>query len=75
MRKIIEDAWANRSILSQPQLQSAIRAMIDDLDKGKLRIAEPKDDVCVVNEWIRKSVILYFLIQKMELIKVSPFTF
>ncbi|PIP55238.1 MAG: 2,3,4,5-tetrahydropyridine-2,6-dicarboxylate N-succinyltransferase [Bacteroidetes bacterium CG23_combo_of_CG06-09_8_20_14_all_32_9] len=75
MRKIIEDAWENRSILSQPQVQSAIRAMIDDLDKGKLRIAEPKDDVWVVNEWIKKSVILYFLIQKMELIKVSPFTF
>ena len=75
MREIIEKAWENRELLSQPEVQSAIRTIIDNLDKGKLRIAEPKNEEWIVNEWIKKAVILYFPIQKMELIEVSPFTF
>lgn len=75
MREIIEIAWGNRELLSQSDIQSAIKSVIEDLDKGKLRVAEPKGSEWIVNEWIKKAVILYFSIQKMELIEVSPFTF
>jgi 2,3,4,5-tetrahydropyridine-2-carboxylate N-succinyltransferase len=75
MREIIETAWENRNLLSQPDVQTAIRTVIDNLDKGIKRVAEPNNSEWIVNEWIKKAVILYFLIQKMELIEVSPFTF
>ena len=75
MREIIEKAWENRELLSNSDVQAAIRLVIDNLDKGIFRVAEPKGSEWIVNEWIKKAVILYFPIQKMELIEVSPFTF
>ncbi|MBI5538909.1 MAG: 2,3,4,5-tetrahydropyridine-2,6-dicarboxylate N-succinyltransferase [Bacteroidia bacterium] len=75
MREIIENAWGNRELLSQSDIQSAIKSVIENLDKGKLRVAEPNGSEWIVNEWIKKAVILYFSIQKMELIEASPFIF
>lgn len=75
MREIIENAWGNRELLSQSNIHDTIKSVIENLDKGKLRVAEPKGSEWIVNEWIKKAVILYFSIQKMETIEVSPFTF
>lgn len=75
MREIIEKAWEDRSLLNDPQVQTTIRTIIEDLDKGKLRVAEPAGDKWIVNEWIKKAVILYFPIQKMKTIEVGPFEF
>ncbi|MBN2236278.1 MAG: 2,3,4,5-tetrahydropyridine-2,6-dicarboxylate N-succinyltransferase [Bacteroidales bacterium] len=75
LRKSIEAAWDDRSLLSHDETQSAIRELISLLDNGKLRVAEKRKGEWIVNEWIKKGVILYFPIQKMETISVPPFEF
>ncbi len=75
LKELIENAWANRELLWQPETQSAIREVVEQLDKGKLRVAEPDGDIWKVNEWVKKAVILYFPIQQMETIEVGPFEF
>jgi len=71
----VERAWDNRELLSNPETQNAIRETIDLLDKGTLRVAEPFGNEWKVNQWVKKAVILYFPIQKMETIEVGPFEF
>lgn len=75
LKQLIEKAWEDRSLIQQPEVQSAIRSVVDQLDKGTLRVAEPAADGWQVNEWIKKAVILYFPIQQMETIEVGPFEF
>jgi 2,3,4,5-tetrahydropyridine-2-carboxylate N-succinyltransferase len=75
LKELIENAWDNRELLRQPETQSAIREVVEQLDKGKLRVAEPDGDAWKVNEWVKKAVILYFPIQQMETIEVGPFEF
>lgn len=71
----IEEAWNNRELLKSTDTQAVIREVVEQLDKGKLRVAEPVADGWQVNEWIKKAVILYFPIQQMETIEVGPFEF
>lgn len=76
MRSIIEAAWDNRSLLENKETQAAIEEVIADIDKGVLRVAEPNDDgTWTVNEWVKKAVVMYFPIRKMETIEVGPFEF
>ncbi len=76
MQTIIENAWNNRELLKESQTQNAIREVIELLDKGKLRIAEPSNEgKWKVNDWLKKAVILYFPIQQMETIEVGPLEF
>ncbi|NOQ24763.1 MAG: 2,3,4,5-tetrahydropyridine-2,6-dicarboxylate N-succinyltransferase [Bacteroidales bacterium] len=74
-KELIEQVWEDRSLLEKDSIKSTIREIIELLDKGKIRVAEPTDNGWKVNEWIKKAVILYFPIQKMEVIKVGPFEF
>lgn len=75
LKSIIEQAWNDRSLLQQTEVQKTIREVIELLDKGKLRVAQPLENDWQVNEWVKKAVILYFLIQQMETIEVGPFEF
>lgn len=76
LKNIIEAAWDNRELLKEQSTQDAIREMIELLDKGKLRVAQPLEDgTWQVNDWVKKGVIMYFPIQKMETIEVGPFEF
>ena len=75
MQNIIEAAWENRELLKEEKTQNTIREVIEMLDKGKLRVAEPKGSEWQVNEWIKKAVIMYFPIQKMETIEVGIFEY
>lgn len=72
---LIESAWENRDLLKNDEIQQTIREIIDLLNKGEIRVAEPSGDGWKVNVWIKKAVILYFPIQKMEVIKADPFEF
>lgn len=72
MRKVIEQAWEDRSKLQDPTVQSTIRAVIEEIDKGRLRVAEPDGADWIVNEWVKKAVVLYFPIQKMETLEAGP---
>lgn len=71
----IERAWDYKELLKDEHTQSAIRQVIELLDKGKLRIAEPIEDGWQVNEWAKKAVVMYFPIQKMETIEMGIFEF
>lgn len=78
MEKLIQqigDAWENKDLLKTEETQTAIRNVIELLDKGKIRVAEPNGNDWKVNEWVKKAVVLYFPIQKMETIEVGPFEF
>ncbi len=76
MRSIIEAAWEDRSLLNNEETLNAINTVIEEIDKGLLRVAEPNDDgTWTVNEWVKKAVVLYFPIRKMETIEVGPFEF
>jgi 2,3,4,5-tetrahydropyridine-2-carboxylate N-succinyltransferase len=75
LKQIIEKAWEDRNLLQQADVQAAIRQVVDQLDKGSLRVAEPGANGWQVNEWVKKAVILYFPIQSMETIEVGPFEF
>ncbi len=75
MREIIEKAWEDRTLLQATETQDAIRSVIESIDKGKLRIAEPQSDDWIVNEWIKKAVVLYFPIQQMEVLEAGPMEF
>jgi 2,3,4,5-tetrahydropyridine-2,6-dicarboxylate N-succinyltransferase len=75
LKQIIEKTWDDRSLLQQADHQAAIREVVAKLDRGELRVAEPSGDNWLVNEWIKKAVILYFPIQQMETIEVGPFEF
>ncbi len=75
LRIRIEAAWENRELLKQDEYQAAVRELVALLDKGKVRVAEPTADGWKANEWIKKGVVMYFPIQKMETIEVGPFEF
>lgn len=75
LREIIEKAWEDRTLLQDATTQSAIRSVVENLDKGLLRVAEPVSTGWQVNEWIKKAVILYFPIQQMETTEVGIFEF
>ena len=75
MRAIIEAAWEDRSLLEQEETQNAIRSIITQLDEGNLRVAEPSSEGWQVNEWVKKAVVLYFPIQKMETLHSGPMEF
>lgn len=76
LKTIIEAAWENRELLKEKETEIAIKTIIADLDSGKLRVAEPlANGDWQVNDWVKKAVILYFPIQKMQTIEVGPFEF
>tara|TARA_B100000767_G_scaffold264112_1_gene278625 strand:+ start:70 stop:876 length:807 start_codon:yes stop_codon:yes gene_type:complete len=75
MKVIIEAAWEDQSLLDQEETQNAIRSIVKKLDKGLLRVAEPTQSGWQVNEWIKKAIVLYFPIQKMETFHAGPMEF
>lgn len=75
LQSTIEAAWENRSHLGKADVVKAIENVIEELDKGRLRVAEPTGNGWKVNEWIKKAVILYFPTRKMERIETPPFEF
>jgi len=76
LQTAIEQAWEDRELLKTGQTQEAIRAVLELLDKGKIRVAEPTaDGDWKVNDWVKKAVVLYFPIQQMETMEVGFFEF
>ncbi len=75
IKNIIENAWEDRSLLENQVTKDTIRSVVDMLDSGELRVAQPTKDGWQVNEWVKKAVVLYFPIQKMETIECGPLEF
>lgn len=75
LKKLVEAAWEDRSLLAYNNYCEAIEEVISRLDKGELRVAEPILNSWAINEWVKKAVILYFPIKEMKEIKVGPFVY
>lgn len=75
LEAIITKAWDNRDLLKETETINAIREVISLLDEGKLRVAEPTANGWQVNEWVKKGVVLYFPIQKMETLEAGIFEY
>ncbi|QFG53281.1 2,3,4,5-tetrahydropyridine-2,6-dicarboxylate N-succinyltransferase [Chryseobacterium sp.] len=75
LQQTIEEIWANRELLEKDESKAAIHEVVSQLDSGTLRVAEPTATGWTVNEWVKKAVVMYFPIQKMETIEVGPFEF
>ncbi len=75
LQSIIEKAWDNRDLLKEETTINAIRKVVDLLDAGDLRVAEPTENGWQVNEWVKKAVVLYFPIQKMETLEAGIFEY
>jgi 2,3,4,5-tetrahydropyridine-2-carboxylate N-succinyltransferase len=75
LKNIIEAAWENRDMLNKEEVREAIRTLVAALDKGEIRVAEKVEDKWIVNEWVKKGVILYFPIQEMKTLHAGPMEF
>lgn len=75
LRTLIEQAWDNRALLEEGKTQEAIREVINLIDLGELRCAEPTTDGWQINEWVKKAVVMYFPIQKMEVLEAGIFEY
>ena len=73
--EIIETAFENINNINAnapSDLISAIQSTIDDIDIGNVRVAEKINNEWVINQWIKKAILLYFRINEMKLISGSP---
>ena len=71
----IEEIWKNRDLLKDQEYMEAVRAVIEETDKGRLRVAEPDGNNWKVNEWVKQAILLYFGTQKMNTWTVGPMEF
>ena len=75
LQQIVENAWENRDRLREESTKKAIITVIEHLDKGEIRVAQQDGDNWIVNQWVKKAVLMYFPIAQMETIEVGPFEF
>ena len=81
MKELVLEAWTNRELLKESRYSDAVRAVIEELDKGRVRVAAPSDPSAsaqggwIVNEWVKQAILLYFGIQPMQTWDVAPFEF
>ena len=71
----IEAAWNDRALLKDESYSNAVREVIEEVDKGRLRVASPSENDWVVNEWVKQAILMYFAIQQMQTWELAPFEF
>ena len=75
LKSKIEAAWNDRALLKEETYSNAVREVIEEVDKGRLRVAAPQENDWVVNEWVKQSILMYFGIQQMQTWELAPFEF
>ena len=60
MKELILEAWSNRELLKDTKYSDAVSAVIEEVDKGRLRVASPTDNGWQVNEWVKQAILMYF---------------
>lgn len=75
LQSLILEAWNNRELLKDQKYADAIKAVIEEVDKGRLRTASPTENGWVVNEWVKQAVLLYFAVQPMQTMEMPPFEY
>lgn len=74
-QQLIAEAWNNRELVKENKYTDAVRAVIEEVDKGRLRVAQPDGDNWKVNEWVKQAILLYFATQNMQTWTLEPFEF
>ncbi len=75
LQQLIAEVWSNRELLKDQKYSDAVRAVIEEVDKGRLRTASPIEGGWQVNEWVKQAILMYFGIQQMETFVLPPFEF
>ena len=75
LKDFIGSAWADRELLKDQSYIDAVRTVIEEVDKGRLRVAAPQGEDWVVNEWVKQAILMYFGIQQMQTWEMPPFEF
>ena len=75
LQHLIAEAWVNRELLKDNKYSDAVKAVIEEVDKGRLRTASPGENGWQVNEWVKQAILMYFGIQQMQTWNVEPFEF
>ncbi len=75
IKNLVNEAWNNKELLNSSEYAEAVELVLAKLDSGELRTAIPNDEGWVVNDWVKKAVIMYFIISKMEKMEVGMFEF
>jgi 2,3,4,5-tetrahydropyridine-2-carboxylate N-succinyltransferase len=75
LKTLIEATWADRGLLKEETYQLGVKAVLEEVDKGRLRVASPTENGWVVNEWVKQAILLYFGIQNMQTWELAPFEF
>lgn len=75
LKSLILEAWSNRELLKDQKYSDAVRAVIEEVDKGRLRTASPGESGWQVNEWVKQAILMYFGIQQMQTWTIEPFEF
>ncbi len=75
MESLILEAWSNRELLKEEKYTDAVKSVIEEIDKGRLRTASPIENGWIVNEWVKQAILLYFAIQPMQTWSVPPFEY
>jgi len=75
LKALIEEAWKNRDLLKEDRYRKAVESVIEETDKGRLRVASPANDGWIVNEWVKQAILMYFSIRQMQTWSLEPFEF
>lgn len=75
LQQLIDKAWNEQSLLKEREVKEGIEYVVEQLDQGKMRVAEPDNDSWHVNQWIKKAVILYFPLRSMAVTEAGPLEF
>ena len=75
LQQLILEAWGNKDLLKQENYSNAVKAVIEEVDKGRLRTASPTENGWQVNEWVKQAILMYFAIQPMQTWNIEPFEF
>lgn len=75
LQELIGETWANRTLLKDDRYSEAVKKVIEEVDKGRLRTAYPTEKGWIVNEWVKQAILMYFGIQQMQTWNVEPFEF
>ncbi len=75
LKELILTAWSDRELLKDAKYSDAVRAVVEEVDKGRLRTAMPVEAGWQVNEWVKQAILMYFAIQQMQTHELPPFEF
>ena len=75
LQSLILEAWNNRELMKEKKYTDAVKTVIEEVDKGKLRTASPTENGWIVNEWVKQAILLYFGVQPMQTWNMPPFEF